>query len=61
MEITGISNASSAASNVSADNTASVLVAKKALDVQRQEGAASVKLIDEAGVDGKGTKVNTYA
>jgi hypothetical protein len=61
MEISGISNAPSAVSNVSADNAASVLVAKKALDVQRQEGAASVKLIDEAGVDGKGTKVNTYA
>jgi hypothetical protein len=61
MEISGISNASSAVSNVRADNAASVLVAKKALDNQRQEGAACVKLIDEAGVDGKGTKVNTYA
>jgi hypothetical protein len=47
--------------NVSTDNTASVQVAKKALDVQRQEGAASVKLIDEAGVTGKGKLVNTYA
>jgi len=46
--------------NVSTDNTASVQVAKKALDVQRQEGAASVKLIDEAGVTGKGKLVNTY-
>jgi hypothetical protein len=61
MEISAISNVPSSVSKVSADNAASVLVAKKALDVQRQEGAASVKLIDEAGVDGKGTKVNTYA
>ena len=47
--------------NVSSDNAASVQVAKKALHVQRQERAASVKLIDEAGVTGKGKLVNTYA
>jgi hypothetical protein len=58
MGISGILNSSSPVSNVSADNTASVLVAKKALDIQRQQ---SVKLIDAAGVDGIGTAVNTYA
>lgn len=61
MEISGISSSSSHVTNASADNTASVLVAKKALDIQRQEGAATVKLIDEAAVSGKGTIVNTYA
>jgi hypothetical protein len=61
MGISGISNSLSPVSNVSADNTASVLVAKKALEIQRQQGAASVKLIDAAGIDGKGTAVNTYA
>ena len=58
MEISGISNSSS---SVSADNTASVLMAKKALDIQRQQGEASIKLIDSAGLDGKGTTVDTYA
>jgi hypothetical protein len=61
MEVSGISGSSSPISNASADNAASVLVAKKALDVQRQLGEASVKLIDEAGLDGKGRNVNTYA
>lgn len=61
MGISGISSVAGQVSNVSADNAASVLVAKKALDVQRQEGAASIKLIDEAGVTGKGKLVNTYA
>ena len=61
MEISGISNAAGQVTNVSADNASSVLVAKKALDIQRQEGAASVKLIDEAGLTGKGKLVNTYA
>jgi hypothetical protein len=60
LEISGISNSSSPISNASADNAASVLVAKKALDIQRQQGEASVKLIDEAGVNGKGTIINTY-
>jgi len=61
MEVSGISNSSTPVSSVSADNTASVLMAKKALDIQRQQGEASVKLIDSAGLDGKGTAVNTYA
>jgi hypothetical protein len=61
MEISSASNSSSPISNAHADNAASVLVAKKALDNQRQQGEASVKLIDEAGVNGKGTIVNTYA
>lgn len=61
MELSGVSTAAVTLSNVSADNAASVLVAKKALDAQRQEGAASVKLIDEAAVTGKGKMVNTYA
>ena len=61
MELSSITNAAGAVPNVSADNVASVLVAKKALDVQRQEGAASVKLIDEASVTGKGKLVKTYA
>ena len=61
MEISGISNSSAPVSSVSADNTASVLVAKKVLDILRQQGEASVKLIDSAGWDGKGTVVNTYA
>jgi hypothetical protein len=61
MEISGTANSAGPAANVSADNTASVLVAKKALDIQRQQGEASVKLIDSAGLDGKGTNVNTYA
>jgi len=61
MELSGISSSSSPVLNASADNAASVLVAKKALDIQRQQGAASVKLIDEAGLDGKGRNVNTYA
>ena len=61
MEMSGVSGAAGSTSNASADNVASVLVAKKALDVQRQDGAASVKLIDEAGLTGKGKLVNTYA
>ena len=61
MGIAGISNSTSLVSRVSADNIASVLMAKKALDIQRQQGAASVKLIDSAGVDGKGRIVNAYA
>lgn len=61
MELSGVSTAAVTLSNVSADNAASVLVAKKALDAQRQEGTASVKLIDEAAVTGKGKMVNTYA
>jgi hypothetical protein len=61
MEISAVSNASSPISKASADDAASVLVAKKALDIQRQQGEASVKLIDAAGLDGKGSNVNTYA
>jgi hypothetical protein len=61
MELSGVSSAAGAVSKASADNVASVQVAKKALDVQKQEGAASVKLIDEAAVTGKGKMVNTYA
>ena len=61
MEISGVSNSSSPVSSANADNAASVLVAKKALDIQRQQGEASVKLIDDAGLDGKGRNVNTYA
>ena len=61
MEISNISSSSSPITKASADNTASVLVAKKALDIQRLEGAATVKMIDEAGVNGKGTIVNTFA
>jgi hypothetical protein len=61
MEISGVSNASTTVTRTSADNAASVLVARKALDNQRQQGEASVKLIDEAGVNGKGRHVNTYA
>jgi hypothetical protein len=61
MEISSVSNTAGPISNANANNNASVLVAKKALDAQRQEGAASVKLIDEAGFTGKGKHVNTYA
>jgi hypothetical protein len=58
MELSAVSGA---ASPVIADNAAGVLVAKKALDVQKMEGAASVRLIDEAAVTGQGRLVNTYA
>ncbi len=58
MELSAVSGA---ATPVNADNASSVLVAKKALDVQKMEGAASVRLIDEAAVTGKGRLVNTYA
>jgi hypothetical protein len=61
MELSAVSGAASSLSSVNADNAASVLVAKKALDVQKMEGAASVRLIDEAAVTGKGRLVNTYA
>jgi hypothetical protein len=61
MEISGISGVAGQVSSVSADNAVSVLVAKKARDVLRQVGAASVKLIDEAAVTGKVKLVNTYA
>ena len=60
MEISSISNAVGPVSNASADNVSSVLVAKKALGIQRQEGDDGVKLIDEAGITGKGKLVNTY-
>ena len=60
MEISSISNAVGPVSNASADNVSSVLVAKKALGIQRQEGDAGVKLIDEASITGKGKLVNTY-
>ena len=61
MDLSGVSSAAGTVSNASTDNLASVLVAKKALDVQRLEGAASVRLIDEAGITGEGKLVNTYA
>ncbi len=61
MEISGVSNLTGVVANLNADNTAGVLMAKKAMDIQRQQGAANAELIASAGVDGKGTKVNTYA
>jgi hypothetical protein len=61
MELSGVSGSAVQVSKASADNAASVLVAKKALDVQKMEGAASVRLIDEAAVTGKGRLVNTHA
>ena len=37
----------------SADNAASVLMARKALDVQKQQGEANVKLIESTKVEGQ--------
>jgi hypothetical protein len=39
-------------SGASTDNAASVLMARKALDVQQQQGEANVRLIESAKVEG---------
>ena len=48
-----VESVSGIVSGASTENGASVLVAKKALDVQKQQGAATVRLIESAKVEGQ--------
>ena len=57
-----VGSVSGIVSEASADNVASVLVAKKALDVQKEQGEEIVRLIESAKVEGqKGFNLDVVA
>jgi hypothetical protein len=59
MSVEGVSGI---VSRASADSHASVLVAKKALEVQEEQGEATVRLIESAKVEGqKGYQLDVVA
>lgn len=57
MDISAVSAASQ--TQVTTQNQAAVSMLKKTVDMQAQQGADLVKMIDQAG--GKGTRVDQYA
>ncbi len=57
-----VGSVSSIVSGAGTDNSAGILVARKALDVQEQQGEAIVQLMESARVEGpKGNNVDVYA
>ncbi|MHC1729942.1 MAG: YjfB family protein [Syntrophobacteraceae bacterium] len=48
-----VGSVSGIVAGASTDNDASILVARKALDVQKQQGDATIRLIESAKVEGQ--------
>ncbi len=48
-----VGSVTSVVASANADDSASVLVAKKALDVQRQQGETIVRMLETAKVEGE--------
>ncbi|MEN6440956.1 MAG: YjfB family protein [Syntrophobacter sp.] len=58
----GVGSISSIVSEAATESSAGILVARKALDVQEQQGQAIVRLMESSKVEGpKGNNVDVFA